>query len=409
MPMNSETARRPFRVLLLVENNAYPFDFRVRREATALRDGGFRVSVIAPRGAGQPWHEEMEGVGVYRFPAPPGGSGLLGYAVEFGYATFAMLVLALWVALREGVDVVHAANPPDTLFVIGAVFRVFGRQFVFDHHDLAPETYLSRFGKPRENLVSRILRVLERCSFAVANVVISTNESYRRLALERGGKQAEQVFVVRNGPPLSYQPLAPDPELRGKARHLIGYIGTIGPQDGVDYWIRSIREMVYTLGRTDFLAVIIGDGDALEHVKALARQWEVEQYILFTGRLGELDSRRHLSAVTVCVQPDPLSPLNDKSTMNKLMEYMALGKPTVAFDLTETRYSAAEAALYVEPNDEQSFARKVVWLLENPAECERMGEIGRQRVAEQLAWEYSAPELLRAYGQGLGIGAPLRE
>ena len=390
---------------MLVENNAYPSDFRVRREATALRVSGFHVSVIAPRGIGQPWHEEMDGVGVYRFPAPPGGNGLLGYAVEFGYATLAMLVLSLWVALREGVDIVHAANPPDTLFVIGAVFRLFGRQFVFDHHDLAPETYLSRFAKPRENLVSRVLRILERCSFAVANVVISTNESYKRLALERGGKRAEHVFVVRNGPPLSYQLVAPDPDLRGRARHLIGYIGTIGPQDGVDYWIRSIHEIVCTLGRKDILAVIIGDGDALQHVKTLTRELGVEHYILFTGRLGESDSRKHLSAVNVCVQPDPLSPLNDKSTMNKLMEYMALGKPTVAFDLTETRYSARGAALYVEPNDEVSFARKVVWLLENPAECKRMGEIGRRRVAEQLAWEYSAPELIRVYDQGLGLSS----
>ncbi len=401
--MKSVTAPRPFRVLMLVENNSFPFDFRVRREAMALREGGFRVTVIAPRGAGQPWHEEMDGVGVYRFPAPPGGSGLFGYAVEFGYATLAMLVLAVWVALREGVDVVHAANPPDTLFVIGAVFRLCGRQFVFDHHDLAPETYLSRFAKPRENFVSRMLRILERCSFAVANVVLSTNESYKRLALERGGKRAEQVFIVRNGPPLSYQPVGPDPNLHGRARHLIGYIGTIGPQDGVDYWIRSIREMVYTLGRNDFLAVIIGDGDALDYVRALARQLEVEHYILFTGRLGEAESRKHLSAVTVCVQPDPLSPLNDKSTMNKLMEYMALGKPTVAFDLTETRFSAGQAATYVRPNDVTQFAREVIRLMDNPDQRHAMGTAGRRRVAEELAWEYSVPELLRAYRDGLGL------
>jgi glycosyltransferase involved in cell wall biosynthesis len=391
-------------VLLLVENNAYPADFRVRREAGALRDAGCRVAVIAPRDPGQPWTECLDGVSVYRFPAPPGGRGVLGYAFEFGYATLAMLLLTAWVAIRHRVDVIHAANPPDTLCLIGAVFKPFGKRFVFDHHDLAPETYLSRFALPRADLVYRVLRALERASYALADVVIATNESYRRLAISRGGKRPDRVFVVRNGPPLSYQPLEPDPELVGRARHLIGYIGTIGPQDGVDHWLRAIHEMVFSQGRRDFLAVVIGSGDALPAARALAEALQIEAYVLFTGRLGEFEARRCLSAVAVCVQPDPLSPLNDKSTMNKLMEYMALGKPTVAFDLAETRCSAGEAALYVRPNDERAFAERVSWLLDHPEECARMGEIGRRRVAEGLAWEYSVPHLLRAYGEGLGLG-----
>lgn len=395
----------PVRVLLLVENNAYPLDFRVRREAVALRDAGYQVSVIAPRVDGQGWAESVEGVSVYRFPAPPGGSGVFGYALEFGYATLAMLLLAAWVAVRKGVDIVHAANPPDTLFVIGAIFRLFGKQFVFDHHDLAPEVYLSRFAQPRTNTVYWVLRFLERCSFAVAKAVIATNESYKRVAVERGGKRLDEVFVIRNGPPRSYQPVEHDSELARRATYLIGYIGTIGPQDGVDYWLRAIREMVFSMGRRDFLAVIIGDGDALHSVKALAADLQIEPYVLFTGRLGEFEARKHLSAVHVCVQPDPLSPLNDKSTMNKLMEYMALGKPTVAFDLAETRFSAQSAALYVRPNDEREFAERVSWLLDNPEERKRMGELGRRRVADELAWEYSVPELLRAYREGLGVGS----
>lgn len=388
---------------MLVENNAYPFDVRVRREAHALRDAGYGVSVISPRSSGQPFSESIEGVQVYRFPAPRGGDGLVGYAFEFGYATLAILVLTAWVALSKGVDVIHAANPPDTLFVIGAIFKLFGKKFVFDHHDLAPETYLSRFQRPRPNVVSRVLQVLERCSFAMADIVISTNESYKQLALKRGSKHPDQVFIVRNGPPLSFQPVPASLQLARRASHLIGYIGTMGPQDGVDYWLRAIREMVFTLGRRDFLAVIIGSGDAAPSLHALAKELGIEPNVWFTGRVPDLEARTYLSTVTVCVHPDPSSPLNDISTMNKMMEYMALGKPTVAFDLLETRFSAREAALYVRGNDELEFARQVSWLLDRPTECERMGAIGRLRVANSLAWEYSVPELLRAYRDGLGL------
>jgi glycosyltransferase involved in cell wall biosynthesis len=393
-------------VLLLVENNAYPFDVRVRREALALRGAGLRVFVICPRGKDQAWTESVDGIRVFRFPAPPGGNGLISYLFEFGYATFAMLVLTCWVAVRHGFDVVHAANPPDTLFVIGAVFKLFGKRFVYDHHDLAPETYLSRFKRPAENVVSRVLRILERASFATADVVIGTNESYKELAIQRGRKRAEHVFVVRNGPPLSFQPVAPDLALAARARYLIGYVGTMGPQDGVDYWLRAIQKMVVVLGRRDFLAVIIGDGDAAPSLRELARELDIEPFVWFTGRISDNDLKTYLSTVHVCVHPDPLNPLNDRSTMNKMMEYMAFGKPTVAFDLREARYSALGAALYARPNDELDFAHKVCRLLDDEAERERMGKLGRERVAKHLAWEYSVPELLRVYREGLGLALP---
>ena len=398
--------RSSARVLLLVENNAYPFDVRVRREALALLSAGFRVFVISPRGKGQPWAENVNGVEAFRFPAPPGGSGLIGYMFEFGYATFAMFVLSCWVAIRHGFDVIHAANPPDTLFAIGAFFKLFGKRYVYDHHDLAPETYLSRFKQPTENAVSRVLRILERCSYATANVVIGTNESYREIAIQRGGKRPEKVFIVRNGPPLSFQPKAPDPALAARAKHLIGYVGTMGPQDGVDYWLRAIHQMVTVLGRRDFLAVIIGDGDAAPSLRELARELDIEPYVWFTGRISDHDLKSYLSTVHVCVHPDPLNPLNDRSTMNKMMEYMAFGKATVSFDLREARYSAQDAAVYAKPNDELDFAQKVCALLDNEAERERMGKIGRERVAKQLAWEYSVPELLRTYRDGLGLAPP---
>lgn len=393
-------------VLMLVENNAYPFDVRVRREALTLRDAGFRVFVISPRGKDQTWTENVDGVEVFRFPAPPGGDGLIGYVFEFGYATLAMFVLTCWVAVRHGFDVIHAANPPDTLFVIGLVFKLFRKRFVYDHHDLSPETYLSRFKQPTENAVSRVLRMLERGCYATANVVIGTNESYRELAIQRGRKRPEQVFVVRNGPPLSFQRVAPDPTLAGRARYLIGYVGTMGPQDGVDYWLRAIQKMVVVLGRRDFLAVIIGDGDAGPSLRALARELAIEPFVWFTGRISDRDLKTYLSTVHVCVHPDPLNPLNDRSTMNKMMEYMAFGKPTVAFDLREARYSAQDAALYAQPNDELDFARKVCELLDDEAARERMGKSGRERVAKQLAWEYSVPELLRSYQEGLRLAPP---
>lgn len=391
------------KILMLVENNCYPSDFRVRREAEALRDAGHEVTVIAPRGEHQTGREEIDGVTVYRFPEPPGGPGALGYAVEFGYATGAMLLLSLWVALRRGVDIIHAANPPDTLFVIGAILKLFGKKFVFDQHDLAPEIYQARFARPCEDFLYKVLRLLERGSYAVADVVISTNESYKRIACERGGKLTDRIFVVRNGPPLSFQPLTPDPLLAARADFLVGYVGTIGPQDGLDYWLRAIHIIVNEFGRRNFLALVIGDGDALPRVRIQARELEIEHYLWFTGRLSEDEMRKYLSTVHVCVQPDPRNALNDRSTMNKLMEYMALGKPTVAFDLVETRFSAGDAGRFAKANDEHDFARHVVHLFDHPEERANMGDIGRKRVAEALAWEHSVPSLLRAYGEGLGV------
>jgi glycosyltransferase involved in cell wall biosynthesis len=392
----------PTRILLLVENNGFPRDFRVRREAHALRDQGYEVSVICPREDKQPWRERLDGVEIFRFPAPRGGNGLISYAFEFGYATLAMLLLALWVTVRRGVDVVHAANPPDTLFVVGAMLKLMGKRFVFDHHDLAPEVYLSRFSQPKRNIVYACLAWMERCSLALSDIVISTNESYRQRAIA-SGVAPDKVYVVRNGPPLAYQPLPPPPGLKERAKHLIGYVGTIGPQDGVDRWLHAIHHMVFTLGRSDFLAVIIGDGDALPELRLLAKSLDIEGFVLFTGRLPESETRSHLSAVALCVQPDPSGPLNDKSTMNKLMEYMALGKATVAFDLTETRVSGRDAVIYVADDDVRVFAQEVSKLLDDPARREAMGAIGRERVATSLAWEYSARELVRAYTEGLGM------
>jgi glycosyltransferase involved in cell wall biosynthesis len=400
MKPSENRLKRPPRVLFLVENNPYPQDFRVRREAEELQRRGFDVMAIAPRKHGQAWHESVDGVDVLRFPAPPAGTGFIGYAIEFAYSTFAMLLLSLWRVVTRGVDVVHAANPPDTLVLIAILLRPFGVRFIFDHHDLSPEIYLARNGKNRA--VMKTLNFLERLSLSWADAVISTNESYRTVALTRGGKKPEQVFVVRNGPPLSYVALPPDAYLVDRAPYLIGYVGTIGTQDGLDYLVRAGSHLVHALGRTDFLAVVVGDGDSLLHVKALVAELKLEKYFQFTGRLNEYDTRKTLSAATVCVQPDPYGLLNDQSTMNKLMEYMALGKPTVAFDLRETRFSAGDAALYAPPDDVGAFAAHIAALFDSPGERERLGALGRERIRTQLAWEHSVPALLACYARVLG-------
>jgi len=396
------------RALLLVENNPYPQDFRVRREAETLESHNFDVTVIAPRGPGQSWTERAGRVSVYRFPRPPAGTSVLGYAVEFGFATLAMLLLSLWVAIRKGVDVVHAANPPDTLFVIGAALKLVGASFIFDHHDLSPEIYASRGHRAPNAAVSKALLALERCSFALADVVISTNESYKAVAIQRGKKKPESVVVVRNGPPLSFLAMTPGPRLQGRAAFLVGYVGTIGPQDGLDRWVAAVSDLVRTLGRTDFLAVVIGDGDALADMRSMIERLDLGKYFHFTGRLNEERVREVLSSVHICVQPDPSSPLNDRSTMAKTMEYMALGKPTVAFDLPETRYSAGGAALYATPNDTLEFARRVCELMDQPELCAELSRAGRQRVEEWLAWEHSIPRLLDAYRKALEPRGRLR-
>lgn len=387
----------PVKVLMLVENNPYPFDVRVRREALALQKEGYKVAVISPRSKGRPFHEIIDGIAVYRFPYPPQGNGLVGYVIEFGYATFAMLLVSFWVWWTHGFDIIHAANPPDTLFLIGAFYKLMGKRFIYDQHDLAPETYLSRFNRSRPNLIYKSLLLLERCSFQTADIVISTNESYKQVALSRGKKKQDQIYIVRNGPPLSFFPQPADFEVAKRAKYIIGYIGTMGPQDGVDYWLRAIHELVYTLDRRDFLSVIIGGGDSVPELKKLVTELKIEPYVWFTGRVSDDDLLRYLSTAHICIHPDPLNPLNDRSTMNKMMEYMALGKPVVSFDLIEARYSARSAALYARPNDVRDFAEKVGQLMDHKEMRDEMGKVGQKRVREMLAWEYSVPKLLEAY------------
>jgi glycosyltransferase involved in cell wall biosynthesis len=390
------------RVLIIVENLPVPFDRRVWQEARTLRDAGYEVSVIGPSGPGcEARRETIDGIAIFRHPLPLEARGALGYLVEYSAALLWEHLLAWRVFFGRGFDAIHACNPPDLIFLVGAVFKLLGKRFLFDHHDLGPELYEAKFG--RRGLVHRLLRLFERLSFRLADVVIATNESYRRIAIERGGVDPARVFVVRSGPDLTrLRPVAPVPELRRGRRHLVGYVGVIGKQEGLDYLLHAVRHIVRERGREDVHFAVVGGGPELEALKALAKRLEIEDFVTFAGRVPDSELLAVLSSADVCVNPDAVNPMNDKSTMNKVLEYMALGKPIVQFDLAEGRFSAQEAALYARPNDAVDLAAKLLELLDDPERRRRMGEFGRRRVEEVLEWRHQAPRLLEAYERLFG-------
>lgn len=416
---------------MLVEN-CYPADTRVRNEAVTLTENGFKVSVIALRGPGERPRELVNGVTVYRVPRltvfqklPGGERSILrslvnkvlvvaGYFTEYCYFTSACLVLSIYVALTKGFDAVHAHNPPDTLFVVGAFHKLFGKRFVFDHHDLSAELYLSRYKKADGGLVTRVLRLLEKLSTRLADVVIATNESYRAIDIQRNGVDPERVFVVRNGPnPKRVRLVEPDPRLKSMGKTILGYVGAMNPQDGVDHLLRALQCLLKDLGRSDFFCVLVGDGDSRAALEAEAAELGIADHVLFTGFIPDEDLLRYLSTADICLDPNPSSPLNDVSTWIKVMEYMALGKPMVSFDLKETRTSAERAALYVAPNNEADFAKAIVRLMDDPDERRRMGEFGKARVKSDLGWQVTSQNLVKAYtrlfqatpGRGMGRAA----
>lgn len=378
------------RVLIIVQNLPVPLDRRVWMECQALVAAGYGVSVICPKGPGDPSFQELDGVRIHKYAPPRPVRGLAGYAWEFTYCWIRTARLAWRVARREGFDALQACNPPDTYFALAAPFKLAGRKFVFDQHDLNPELYRSRFERPSRVLVGA-LRSLERLSYSTADHVISTNDSYRSIAMGRGGKRPVDVTVVRSGPDARIMRRGdPRPELRRGREHLLVYLGIMGPQDGVDLALRAVDELVHRRGRDDVHAAFLGFGDCYDDLVALSRDLGLDDYVTLTGRADMTMISEYLSTATLGLDPDPKNPLNDLSTMNKVMEYMAFEVPTVAFDLTETRVSAGDAAAYAEPDDVDAFADEVERLLDDPAARARMGVAGRRRVEEVLAWEHQA-------------------
>ena len=396
------------RVLILVENLPSPFDRRVWQEASALRDAGYAVSIICPTGKGyESKYEEIDGIAIHRYDLPMEAQGAAGYAIEYAAALFWTFVLAWRVFLTRGFDVIHACNPPDLFFLIGGFFRLFGRKFVFDHHDINPELYEAKFG--RRDFFWKLMVVLERWSFRTAHVSIATNESYKRIAVERGGMDPERVFVVRSGPSLErLRILPPDESLKRGRRHLVGYVGVMGRQEGIDLLLEAVRSIVHDHGRRDIQFGLVGGGTSLEEMKALAARLDVADYVTFTGRVPDAELLAMLNTADVCVNPDIANEMNDKSTMNKIMEYMALGKPIVQFDLAEGRFSARDASLYARKNDPADMAAKILELVDDPERRARMGEFGRRRVENELEWRYEVPKLLAAY-ESLSARSPQAE
>lgn len=386
------------RVLMLLENQPYPQDHRVRREAVALVREGYRVSVICPATGAQACHEVVDDVRVHRFCAPPRATGFLGYLWEYGYCTVMSFFLSLRVCWQEGFDVVHAHNPPDTFVFIGAFYKIFGKYFVFDHHDLSPEMYRARFANSGSKIVYKALILLERLTCRFADHIIATNESYKKIEIDRHNVPAECITVVRNGVELPPdRPRPTESGLRRKGKTIIGYLGVMGFQDGMDHLIRALHHLRYDLDRRDFYCVLMGDGDAKASVTKLTRELRLNEHIWFPGLVHGDRLVRYLSAADICVDPDPGCEYNDCSTMIKIMEYMAYAKPIVAFDLRENRVTAGGGAIYAKPNDELAFARALAELMDDPAKRVAMGMLGRHRIETELAWRYSIPNLLGAY------------
>ncbi len=392
------------RVLIIVENDSLPSDHHVWNQCRALSRAGYRVSVICPWGARRDTEpfERLEGVEIHRYRPAPAGGGALGYAREYAIALWQSARLALRLSRQGRFAVVHASSPPDVMLLAALPLRLCGARFVFDQHDLSPELYLTRF-KPGP--VHRATLLAERLAYRLADVVLSVNESYRLIAVERGRRRPEDVFVVRTGPDLTrLRRTDPGPALKRGRAHLLGYVGLMGSQDGIDHALRALAALQEL--RDDWRAIFMGDGEVLEEMRALAGELGLGDRVEFTGWVDHPTIARVLSTCDIGLAPDPHSPLNDVSSMVKISEYMALGLPIVSYDLRESRAAAGESAVYACGNDEADFAARIDELLDDPERRERMGALGRERAERWLAWEHQERSLLAAYERALGRAAP---
>lgn len=390
-------------VLIVVENLPLPFDRRVWQEARTLKAAGAHVSIICPTGKGfEKRREVIEGIEIYRHPLPIEADGALGFALEYGAALFWETWLAWRIFLRRRFDVIQGCNPPDLIFLVALPFKLFGVRYIFDHHDINPELYEAKFGTRR--LLWRLMGWLEKLTFKAADVSIATNNSYKEIAVTRGRMDPERVHIVRSGPDLSkLKPVPPVPAWRNGRDHMVGYVGVMGEQEGIDLLIDTASHIVRHMQRDDIQFCLVGGGPSLASLKKLTDQRGLSDYITFTGRAPDQTLLEVLSTMDIGVNPDRVNAMNDKSTMNKIMEYMALGKAVVQFDVTEGRYSAGNASLYAEPNNPVDMAEKIVALLGDPNRRESMGALGRRRVCETLGWRHQIRPLLSAYRQALGL------
>lgn len=385
-------------ILIIVENLTMPLDRRVWQEARALRDAGYTVSIVCPKGGNytQPY-ELLEGIHVFRHPLPYEADGAAGYAVEYLWAIaweFALSIKAWW---KVGFDVVQACNPPDLLFIIGGFWKyLFGKPFIFDHHDINPELFEAKFGK--RGRLHQMLLWLERLTFKTADASIATNETFKNIAIERGGMDADRVFIVRSIPDLSrFKRIEPDLALKNGRKHLVGYVGIMGAQDGVDLLIDAMDTIVNTDKRDDVQACIVGSGTELPYLQQMVIDKGLSNYVTFTGFLSGEPLLKAFSTFDMGVIPDPKNTYNDKISMNKVFEYMSLGIPFVSFDLIETRKAAGEAALYAGENDANELAACMARVLDDGALRDRLSAVGKSRAEAMLKWDVECARLLAAY------------
>jgi glycosyltransferase involved in cell wall biosynthesis len=400
------------RVLVIVQNLPVPLDRRVWLECQALTAAGYQVSVICPKGPGDPARQLIDGVAIYKYRPAPEAQGLVGFVVEFVYSWLRTAALSLVVHRERGFDILQACNPPDTYWLLALLWRVWRVRFVFDHHDLNPELFLSRFGQPttagaRAQYAG--LLWLERMTFRSAHRVISTNESYRRVAMTRGGRAPQDVTVVRSGPDTSVmRPVYPPASVRGGARHLLVYLGIMGPQDGVDQILAVMDELVHRRGRTGVRAALLGFGDCYDDLRRQCTELGLDAHVEFTGRADKAMIADYLSAADVGLGPDLKTPLNDVSTMNKTMEYMAYAVPSVAFDLVETHLSGGDTVLYVPSGDVAAFADAVERLLDDDDLRLDLALRARRRVVEELDWQPQSAAYVGVYDELSGAAVARR-
>jgi glycosyltransferase involved in cell wall biosynthesis len=400
-------ARSKQSVLMIVENLPVPFDRRVWQEANALRDAGYAVSVICPKGKGHTSsYEELNGIHIYRHPLPFEATGAAGYLVEYSMALFWEFVLSLKVLRKHGFDVIHACNPPDLIFLIGSFYKfLFRKKFMFDQHDLNPELFEVKFGHTK-GLFYKLLCLFEKLTFKCADASIATNETFKRIAIERGGMQPDDVTIVKSYPDLNRFKIVPaDQSVRKSFKHLVGYIGIMGNQDGVDILVEAMAHLVHTEKRTDIGCLIIGSGAELENLKKLAIDLKVTEHVTFTGYLSGQALLANLCALDIGVIPDPPSACNDKLSMNKVFEYMALGLPFVQFNLAQARFEAGDAGCVAKTSDAKGLATAMTELLGNDVLRKSMSERGKEKAQREFRWDTERDKLVAAYDRLFETGA----
>lgn len=400
----SHQAEIPIRILMLLENSNYDSDSRVVMEAETLASAGYSVTVICPRQKSRSSREVIRGVQVYRYPSPPELSGSLGYIVEYAYSLVMQFMLSVYVLTRHGFDAVHVHTPPDLTGIIGICYRLLGKKFVFDHHDLSPELYNAQKGGHGNKILHNALLFFERVSCRWANRLIATNQTQQQIQMDRCGATPEHCYIVRNGPNEHFLAHVRPTRLPHPAsdKSVIGYVGEIGIQDGLEHLILALSEL-RSRGRHDFHAVIVGEGSDVKRIQAMTRECKLQDSVTFTGLVPFAEVPGYLASFDICTTPDPSNPYNDSCTTIKTMEYMALRKPTVCYETPENRNSAGASALYAADNDPKNFADALESLMDDAERRAAMGKIGRQRIDQKLAWKFQSENLLQLYEDLFGL------